>query len=324
MDLKEIYPLKFYPQYYEKIWGGEELRRFIGANEVPDNCGEAWLLSCVDGKTSVIANGYYKDYRFDDLIEEKGEQLLGREIYKKYKSFPLLIKLIDAADKLSVQVHPDDEIARLRHGSYGKNEMWYIINSDNDSWLVLGFNEIITKDDYIRFVNNGELTDKMNKVKISNDDVYYIPAGLVHAIGNNILLAEIQQSSDITYRIFDWNRRGDDGKLRELHTEQAIDAIKYFEPIDCKIDYDKRVKNKGITLVNNKFFITNRLFIDSEYVRYKENSFIIYLCIGGKGKIVVDTNEESLKTGELVFIPAVSDSVKICPRSEMILLEVTL
>ncbi len=322
MNRKELYPLKFYPRYYEKIWGGDELSKLIDDDKIPPKCGEVWLLSEVEGTVSIVANGRYKNYPFDRLIDEMREDLLGKEVYEKYKSFPLLIKIIDAKEKLSVQVHPDDDLAKLRHNSYGKNEMWYIIKSKDDSWLVLGFNDKLSKDDYVRYVNKGTLESKLHREKISNDEVYYIPAGLVHAIGNNILLAEIQQSSDITYRIFDWNRVGEDGKSRELHTEKALDAIKYMQPYDCKIRYDD-VKNVPIRLVDNEFFKTKKLLVDKEMKLDKGNNFVVYLCIGGNGSFIVDGYREEIAAYELIMIPAKSEDILIVPNYRMTLLEVT-
>ena len=224
-----LYPLKFKTQAYEKIWGANRIKeRFSKEDLKADKIGETWELSGVEGSESVVINGKYKDNNINELTEVFMDELVGDKVFQKYgNKFPLLFKLIDTSDYLSIQVHPDDEMAQQRHNSLGKTEMWYVVDSEEDSTIINGFNKDLTKEEYLNHLNNNTLREVLEEGKTQAGDTYFIPAGRVHAIGKNILLAEIQQSSDVTYRIFDWNRVDDEGNPRQLHTEEAVDVIDY-------------------------------------------------------------------------------------------------
>ncbi|MFC2120171.1 type I phosphomannose isomerase catalytic subunit, partial [Bacteroidota bacterium] len=222
-----LYPLKFKPIYKEKIWGGKKLSAFLNKKGITsDKCGESWEISAIDKNISVVSNGFLKKNNLLELIEVYMGDLVGDKIFDIYGiNFPLLIKFIDAKDKLSLQVHPDDYLAEKRHNSFGKTEMWYVLDADPGSEIITGFNRELTKDEYNSYYNSGKITEILNYEKAEANNAFFIPAGRIHAIGSNILIAEIQQSSDITYRIHDWNRKDSNGKPRKLNTELAIDAI---------------------------------------------------------------------------------------------------
>jgi len=225
--MEGLYPLKFTPIYKDKIWGGNKIKSVLNKDfgGLP-NCGESWELSGVDGNVSVVSNGYLAGNTLEELLEVYMGDLAGDEVYEHFgNEFPLLIKFIDANDDLSIQVHPNDEMAAERHNSYGKTEMWYVLQADKGSKLQSGFNQQVDQEKYLEKLEKTELTDILNFEEVTAGDVFFIPAGRVHAIGRGILLAEIQQTSDITYRIYDYDRRDDKGNPRELHTDLALDAI---------------------------------------------------------------------------------------------------
>ena len=223
-----LYPLKFRPIFKEKIWGGSKLRNQLFKNTSSDKTGESWEISGVEGNISVVDNGFLQGKSLNDIISEYKESLLGKKIYNKFGTeFPLLIKFIDADDDLSIQVHPDDNTAKKRHKSFGKTEMWYVIDADKNAELITGVCKNTNKGEYSELLLNKQLKTILNFEKVKKGDVFFIPAGRIHAICKGILLAEIQQTSDITYRIYDWDRKDDTGNERELHTESAIDVIDF-------------------------------------------------------------------------------------------------
>ena len=309
-----LYPLKFKPLLKERIWGGHKIETAFG-KKLPEGklIGESWELSGVPGDVSVVANGKLKGNSLEELIEVYMDELVGEKIYEKYGTeFPLLIKLIDADDVLSIQVHPDDKLAAERHNSYGKTEMWYVIDHEPGAELFVGFNQKVDRQKYMDYLAKGELDKLLNRYKVSKGASYFIPAGAIHAIGKGILIAEIQQTSDITYRVFDWNRTDDKGKSRELHTELALDAIDYSE----KHDYEVTVKpevDKAVNLEKSNYFVTNTVWIEGSLERdYSDiDSFVIYICLEGSTKLITEAGEETIAKGETVVIPASFDSVKI-------------
>jgi len=227
--MSHLYPLKFKPIFKDKIWGGNKIKTLLNKDFSPlPNCGESWEISGVQDEISVVSNGFLIGNNLQELIEIYMGDLVGDQVYQKYGiEFPLLIKFIDAHDDLSIQVHPNDKLAMQRHNAYGKTEMWYIIDADRGAKLISGFNTEVTKDAYIKHLENNTLNLILNYEEVKAGDVFFMPAGRVHAIGKGILLTEIQQTSDITYRIYDYNRKGTDGKPRELHTSLALDAIDF-------------------------------------------------------------------------------------------------
>lgn len=321
-----LYPLKFSPVYKTRIWGGNKFETLFNRHGLPGHCGESWEVSDVPNSVSVVSNGFLKGNSLDELVEVYMGDLVGDSVYETFGNyFPLLIKFIDATDDLSVQVHPDDNLAWQRHNCPGKTEMWYVVHAEKDSSLIAGFNNKITKDEYVTAVENGSLHNKLNILDVKEGDVFFVPPGCVHAIGKGVLLLEVQQSSDITYRIFDYNRRDDDGNLRELHTELAVDALDFECVSNSKQKYTPK-KNTEVNIIDCKYFTTNIFELDMPIERdYPEiDSFIIYICVEGGCRIEYGDKDESidLVCGETVLIPAVIKNLRFFPKNSAKLLEV--
>lgn len=321
----EIYPLKFHPIYKQRLWGGNKLRTVLGKDVQGEGIGESWELSGVPGDISVVYNGKYAGTSLTDLIGAYPEALLGRTVLQQFGTeFPILIKFIDARLDLSVQLHPGDDLARLRHDSFGKTEMWYIMEADPGSELIIGFNRDVSRQEYQRALDSGELLELLHYQPVNPGDVYFINHGKIHAIGAGILLAEIQQSSDVTYRVYDFDRRDDKGNLRELHTEQALDAMDYCQRDDFKIRYSLG-KNRVNPVIDSMYFKTSCLHLDRTTTQElrNRNSFTAYLCVGGSAKLVTGGTGIPISCGETALIPAAADRVLIEAES-CSLLEVTL
>ena len=305
MMKKALYPLVFQPILKEKIWGGEKLNKHFNKPSHSKKLGESWEVSTVPNDVSVVANGDLKGESLQDLVNDYSSELLGEKNWKRFgNAFPLLIKFIDAKEDLSIQLHPNDELAKKRHNSFGKTEMWYVMQADKGANLIVGFNGDIDKATYLKHLENNTLTEILNFDKVKEGDTYFIEAGRVHAIGAGVLLAEIQQTSDVTYRVYDWDRTDADGNMRELHNDIAIDAFNFEMPNDFKIDYKKQ-KNASNKIVSCPFFTTNFIEINSEI--HKENtydSFIIYMCVDGNVEILTNGSSTMISKGETILIPA--------------------
>ena len=324
--MNKLYPLKFNPIYLEKIWGGSKLKDHLNKN-VGDlkKVGESWELSGVVGNESVVSNGFLKGNTINELVEIYLGDLVGDKVFSKFgEQFPLLIKFIDATQDLSIQVHPSDDIAMERHDSYGKTEMWYIIQADPESKLISGFKADVSVGSYLEHLNNKSLNQILGYHEVSSGDVFFMPSGRVHAIGAGIMLAEIQQTSDITYRIYDFDRRDNEGNLRELHTDEALDVIDYSEARNAKIEY-KSKSNVPVEVVKCEYFTTNVLDINQIVERdyFKLDSFVIYICLEGSVNIEHNAIETvNIKKGETVLIPAELKLLKLNPESHSKILEV--
>lgn len=326
--MNNLYPLKFETIFKDKIWGGNKIKTILHKDYTPlPNCGETWELSAVRGNISVVENGSLKGEPLDKLLEQFGEEILGGKVVAAFgHEFPLLIKFIDAKEDLSVQVHPDDRLAAQRHGGKGKTEMWYIFQADEGASLISGFNRPVDKNSYLEYVEKGELDKILNRVEVEKGDVFYIPAGRIHTIGQGIMLAEIQQTSDITYRIYDFNRTDAAGNKRELHTEQAVDALDYAFYESYKTPYKPKM-NDRVSLVQSPYFTTNKFNIDEpKVIDYSDlDSFVIFIFTGGKGKIKDDQgNEQEFRLGAVYLVPAAIPAVEIIPEGEAEFLEVYL
>lgn len=316
-----MYPLKFKPILKTLVWGGEKIAPFKGIDTDQHNIGESWELSGVKDNESVVANGPLAGRTITELIAEYKDRLIGRANYEKTGTeFPLLIKFIDARQDLSIQVHPDDRLAAERHnGSKGKTEMWYVVNADKDAHLMSGLTRAITPEEYVARVADNTITEVLHDYKVSPGDVFFLPAGRIHSIGAGSFIAEIQQTSNITYRIYDFGRLGLDGKPRELHTELAKDAIDYNVYDDYRTHYTEK-KNEETELVSCSYFTTSLLETDRPYRKDLSglDSFLIVICTAGKGEIVDNEgNRESIRQGETVLIPASTASVEFVPDGEM-------
>lgn len=320
-----LYPLTFKPIILERIWGGKKLKTHLGKNiGNTEKAGESWEISSVQGLESEIENGLLAGNNLTELIEIYLSDIVGEKVYNKFGiEFPLLIKYIDADDVLSIQVHPNDALAKERHHAYGKTEMWYVIDAEPDSYIISGFNRNITKEEYLVHLKAGNVEALMNKVPAKPGDVFFIPAGRVHAIGKGVLLAEIQQTSDITYRIFDWNRVDKNGNPRQLHTDEALDAIDFKMTQQVKQSY-KEIKNTPVNLVDCPYFTTNLLCLDQPIERDYEwiDSFKVLMIIMGKAVLSYQNKEFAFDQGKTVLIPASFETITILPMPTCKILEI--
>ena len=320
-----MYPLKFEPILKQTLWGGDRIIPFKHLNDTLPNVGESWEVSAVEGSESIVANGPDKGFTLPEMVRKYKEELMGEANYARFgNKFPLLIKFIDAKLDLSIQVHPDDTLAKKRHNCFGKNEMWYVVDADKGAKLISGFSEQITPKEYKERVHNGTFAEVLQTCEIKPGDVFYVPAGRVHGIGAGAFVAEIQQTSDITYRIFDYNRKDKDGKMRELHTSQAIDAINFADvQEDFRTNYDA-VQNEPVEIVASPYFTTSVYDMTEEITcDYSElDSFVIFICTEGSCKITDDSkNELTLCAGDTILLPASTQEVTITPDGRVKLLE---
>jgi len=323
--MTSLYPLKFKPILKERVWGGNRLSGEYGkkAGE-KGKIGESWELSGVQGDISLVANGFLEGNNLEEIIEVYMGDLVGEEIYENFgQEFPLLIKLIDANEDLSIQVHPPDDMARERHHAYGKTEMWYILEANNNAKIYTGFNREMTKEKYVKSLEEGDIAQILNIEKPQPGDVFFIPAGRIHGIGKGVMLAEIQQTSDITYRIWDWKRNGLDGNPRELHTELAVDAIDYNSYDSYKTRVEPRL-NGTVNLIDCKYFTTNLIELDQPITKDYSliDSFVIYICVQGNAKLDWDNKSMNLEKGETVLLPALMETIGIKPLTSARILEV--
>ena len=309
-----LYPLKFETIFKDKIWGGSKIKDVLHKDFSPlPNCGETWEISGVASDVSVVANGPLRGQRLSDILSNTKEQLVGEKNYKNYgDEFPLLVKFIDANDDLSIQVHPDDVLAAKRHHSKGKTEMWYVLQADPGATLISGFNQPVNRDKYLEKFESGKLIEILNKEEVHTGDIFFLPAGRIHTIGKGLLIAEIQQTSDITYRIYDFDRVDDKGNKRELHVEEALDAIDFNFYNNYKTNYSK-TKNEAVKAVSCPFFTTNVLdYTESVSGDYSElDSFIIHVCVEGKYTLRYNGGELDVQKGDCILIPASEKEVQL-------------
>jgi mannose-6-phosphate isomerase len=315
--MSQLYPFRFHPILKERIWGGDRLKTVLGKDTGEmDHCGESWELSAVEDHISVVANGFLEGNDLQDLIGIYMGDLVGERVFDKFGTeFPLLIKFIDAEDDLSIQVHPDDKLAKERHNAYGKTEMWYVLDADPGSQLNSGFNQIPDKKKYMEYLQEGRLIELLHFEEVKPGDVFFIPAGRVHAIGKGILLVEIQQTSDVTYRIFDYNRKDKKGKVRKLHTDLALDVIDFNIAGNSKTIYSV-VRNSASPVISCEYFVTNVLEMDEQV--HKEvsllDSFIIYICVDGNCSIKWEEGSEFIMKGETFLVPASMEEFDLIPQ----------
>jgi mannose-6-phosphate isomerase len=319
-----LYPLKFRPIYKHYVWGGKKLADFKNIKSAK-TISESWELSAIGGSISVVSNGFLAGNNLQEIIEIYMGDLVGEKIYEKYGiEFPLLLKFIDAAQSLSVQVHPNDDVALQRHNAYGKEEMWYVADAENDAEIFVGFNQKMDKEKLIQSLQNNNLLNLLNSEKIKKGDVFEVPSGRVHAIGKGSLIAEIQNTSDITYRIYDWGREHTP-QAREMHIDLALDVIDYNVCKSHKVNYTA-TKNNVSKLCANTHFNVN--IIDAEDVLLRDyaivDSFVAYMCVDGNLLLECNGKTETIRQGETVLIPAEIDEVKLIPKVSARLLEITM
>ena len=311
------YPIKFEPILKEKIWGGSKLISKFNKKSILKNIGESWEISAVEGSISVVSNGELAGKTLREIIETYKDKLIGKNNYSNFgHNFPLLIKFIDAKQDLSVQVHPDNVLAKERHNSVGKSEMWYIMQADKDSRLILGFKQAITLDKYLDLLEEKKIMSVLKEVSVKKGDAFFIAPGTIHSIGAGVVLAEIQQTSDITYRIYDFDRVDKLGNKRELHTDLAVEAINFSNKIETNHKYSTFINSLN-TVVKCEYFTTNFIHVvgEKELDYSKTDSFVIFMCVQGNATISIDEYAENLNFGETVLIPATADKVVIISKN---------
>lgn len=304
----KLYPFLFEPNLHPVVWGGHRLRPYKGMSPSDEPIGESWEVSAVPSSTGIVSNGHYAGQDLISVINKHPVKILGLSVAKRYnKQLPLLVKFIDAEKDLSIQVHPNDEMAQRVHGKMGKSEIWYIIDAQPGSYLYAGFKEEITPEEYKRRISDGTIVDVLAKHEVKAGDVFYLPAGRVHAICGGILLAEVQQSSDVTYRIYDYNRPGMDGKPRELHTELAAEALNFRVEDDYRTQYENE-SNRSNLVLDSPFFTVRVTELTDTFHRnlIKYDSFIISMCIQGDCRLRIRAtgDEILLREGSSTLIPA--------------------
>ncbi len=299
-----IYPLQFEPIFKEKIWGGNKLKTQFNKSISSKNTGESWELSAVKGDISIVSNGDFKGKLLTELIELYPNEILGTNVFERFGSqFPLLFKFLDAKEDLSIQVHPNDELARERHNSFGKTEMWYIMQADKNARIIIGFKENSNKEEYLENLENKKLSTILNEIEVGEGDVFFIETGTVHSIGAGIVIAEIQQTSDVTYRIYDFDRKDENGNKRELHIDLALDAINY-QKIETQKIYFKE-PNQLNNVVDCPYFTTNFIPLTETLKMQKSGtSFTTYMCVEGEFNIEINGVIYHYKKGDTVLVPA--------------------
>lgn len=315
-------PIVFEPILKTVIWGGNKICKLKGIPQEIDNIGESWEISHIPNSESIVAEGVYKGLSLTQLIKKFGKQLLGNAVFEKYgEKFPLLVKFIDANDNLSIQVHPSDKIAKERHGGLGKTEMWYVLEANDGAKIYAGLTENLKPEDYETQIKNDSFMELVKSFDSKSGDVFFLPPGTVHAIGAGNLLAEIQQSSDITYRIYDYNRKDKNGKPRELHTSLAKDAINYDSQESCiKTDFSDTDGHEQ--LVECEHFTTYKVRVNGEKsIKGKKDSFTILIGIEGETEVTCRDGKITMTKGKCVLVPAYAESISL--KGEGILLMTT-
>lgn len=314
-----LYPLKFKPIYKTKVWGGDKIRRIKNDDSIPENCGESWEISGVQDDVSVVANGFLEGNTLQEVIEVYLDEVVGEKVLEEYGyEFPILLKIIDAKENLSVQVHPDDETATELHNARGKTEAWYILDADADAKIIDGFNRDTTESELLKSIQDGNLENLLKYHNVKAGDFYFIPAGRVHGMCAGTAVVEIQETSDITYRIYDYNRGN-----RELHTQYAVDVIDYKKNDKSSIRF-ARTPDHSNQIVDCKYFTANYLPVMNSLLKDYSNmdSFVIYHCVHGQVTVKTGGGDEVLNEGETILIPACIDEVVLIPMKYSELLEI--
>ncbi len=308
-----LYPFKFHPILKERIWGGSRLKDVLNKPLQSEGIGESWELSGVEGDVSVIANGPLAGRSLNELLADYAAEVLGKSVVKRFGTeFPVLIKFLDANQDLSIQVHPNDRLARERHNSNGKTEMWYIMDAERDAKLIIGFNHDVTREEFIENLKEDTLPALLHYEPVVAGDAFMINAGRIHAIGAGVLLAEIQQTSDITYRVFDFNRRDKNGNLRELHTDLALDAMDYKQRQDFKLRYSKKADRIN-EVVDSPYFRTSYLDLTKDFKQdiSGRDSFTILMCVSGDAEVSNEEGSAAIRSGETILVPACSTTLQL-------------
>jgi mannose-6-phosphate isomerase len=314
----KFYPLQFEPILKERIWGGEKLKTLLNKPITSAITGESWELSTVEGDVSVVANGEWKGKLLTEIINDSPDEILGTAVHARFgKQFPLLFKYLDAREDLSIQVHPNDELAKKRHNSFGKTEMWYIMQADDDARIIVGFKEKSNASDYLENLENKTLLSILDDVKVKSGDVFFLETGTVHAIGAGLVVAEIQQTSDITYRLYDFDRVDANGNTRELHVDLALEAINY-DKVETKKEYTKNI-NSSNEIVDCPYFTTNFIPLDGEIsVSKSGKTFTVYMCTEGTFELEYNNSKIQYKKGDTVLIPAAMNAFILSGKASIL------
>lgn len=314
----ELYPLIFEPIFKDRIWGGTKLKLVLNKDIPNTTTGESWELSTVPGDVSHIANGSWQGKSLQHLIDEHPVEILGTKVYEQFgKQFPLLFKFLDAREDLSIQLHPNDELAKARHNSFGKTEMWYVMQADEGSRLIVGFKEKSTPQEYLQHLEEKTLISILEEIPVKQGDVFLLETGTIHAIGAGIVIAEIQQTSDITYRIYDFDRKDANGNLRELHVDLALEAINYDKVEAFKV-YERQ-KNVSNLAVGCPYFTTNVILLDGNIEKTKTSeSFVVYMCTDGDFEIVIHKKAYQFKKGDTILLPSVLTDYQLIGKSSLL------
>lgn len=314
----KLYPLTFKPIIKERIWGGSKLKTLLNKQVNIESAGESWELSSVPNDVSIVSNGDLKGKNLNEVIAINPVEVLGKEVVDKFGlEFPLLFKFLDANKDLSVQLHPNDELAKARHNSFGKTEMWYVMQADEDARIIVGFKENSSQEEYLKHLENNSIVSLLNEIPVQKGDVFLLETGTIHAIGAGVVIAEIQQTSDVTYRIYDWDRVDANGESRELHTDLALDAINY-NVVQSKIDYVLNTDNRN-ACVQNKYFTTNIISLNSQFKWNKQkDAFTVFMCTEGAFTIHLNNEEFDYKKGDTVLIPAQLNSFNLSGEASVL------
>ncbi|WP_414655300.1 type I phosphomannose isomerase catalytic subunit [Flavobacterium sp. UBA7663] len=318
----KFYPLTFTPILKDRIWGGTKLKTYLNKPIVSETTGESWEISTVPGDISVVATGVLKGKNINEIIDLYPEEILGKSVIARFgKQFPLLFKFIDAKEDLSIQLHPNDDLAKERHNSFGKTEMWYVMQADESARLVVGFKKDSNQEEYLAHLENKNLVALLNESPVKKGDVFFLETGTIHAIGAGVVVAEIQQTSDVTYRIYDWDRVDAKGQGRELHTELALDAINY-NATDSKITY-KEEANQSTLVVDCPYFITNIIALQDRFIwKRKKQAFTVFMCTNGQFEMVMNGEILRYRMGDTILIPACIENLTI--KGKATLLEISI
>ena len=314
----KLYPLQFFPIIKDRIWGGTKLKTVLNKTITSEISGESWEISTVPNDISIVKNGVLKDKSLNELIDSYPSEILGNQVYQRFgKQFPLLFKFIDAKSDLSIQVHPNDELAQKRHNSFGKTEMWYVMQADDEARLIVGFKHKSSPEEYLKNLQNKTLETILDSKKVAQGDVFFLATGTVHAIGAGTVIAEIQQTSDITYRIYDFDRVDANGNKRELQLHNAMDAIN-FNVVKSKIEYFKN-ENQSNEVVHCPYFKTNFIALNEQLsIQNDKDSFLVYMCVEGNFEIDLENQKYAYKKGDTVLIPAEIKDFKLLGNASLL------
>ena len=314
----QSYPLQFTPIFKDRIWGGTKLKTELNKEIPNDMTGESWEISAVEDNVSIVSNGFYKGKSLSEIIQQFPSEILGTDIFEKFGAeFPLLFKFLDAKQDLSIQVHPNDEMAKKYHNSFGKTEMWYVVQADEKARIIVGFKKQSSKNEFLKNIENKTVLDVLDSKIAKNGDVFFLETGTVHAIGAGLVIAEIQQTSDVTYRIYDFDRKDSNGNYRELHNELAQNAINY-KKFEAQIDY-KKIPNQSNLTVNCQYFTTNYLPLDGKIiVKEKTNHFTVYMCVEGNFEIMLNNKIYAYQKGDTILIPAKINTIEMSGKATLL------